>query len=145
MLGWPTLKGGFFFIMFSLFFSNTHLTPTEASPHSPPSCSLLPQIHCIFSLQKKAGLPGILTKHNITRYNKTRNKLSYQSWTRQPSRKKWVPRAVKRVKDTPTPTVRSLTKPQVEQPQHVCRVPHTDLSRLHGCCFSLCEPHSSPA
>ena len=57
------------------------------------------------SLQKRAGLPVISTQHGVTRYKKTKNKPSYQGWTR-----KRVPRAGKRVRDTPTPTVRSPTK-----------------------------------
>lgn len=43
------------------------------------------------SLQKRGGLQGMSTKHDITSY-KTRYKPSYQDWTRQPSKGRRVPR-----------------------------------------------------
>ena len=47
---------------------------------------------------------------NKMKYNKGKQKLTYQSWTKQPNRKKGVPRAGKRVRDTPSNTFRSPTK-----------------------------------
>lgn len=46
---------------------------------------------CLFpihfsSLQKRAGLLGISTKHSISIYRKTRHLLSYYVWMKQPSR-----------------------------------------------------------
>jgi hypothetical protein len=43
-----------------------------------------------FPSKKRAGFLRISSEHSITRYNKTRHKLSYQSWMRQPSRRKRV-------------------------------------------------------
>ena len=64
--------------------------------------STLPKIHCSsLSLQKRAGLPGISTEHGITGYNNTRHNPSYQVWTKQINRRKGVPRAGKRVRDSP--------------------------------------------
>jgi hypothetical protein len=47
------------------------------------------------SLKKRAGLPGISTENTITRYKQSRQKFSYQGWTRQPSRRKNVPKQTK--------------------------------------------------
>ena len=68
------------------------------------------QIHCSsISLQKIARLPGISTEHSITSYNKTTHKPSYQDWVSQTSRRKNFSRAGERVRNNPTPTVRSPT------------------------------------
>lgn len=47
------------------------------------------------SLQKRAGLPGMSTKHGLTEYSKTQHKHSYQDWTRLPGSRKRVPSAGK--------------------------------------------------
>ena len=57
----------------------------------------------------------ISAEHDITKYNKPRSKPPHQGWARQPSRRKRVPRAGRRVRDTPTPTVRSPTKTQANK------------------------------
>jgi hypothetical protein len=67
---------------------------------SQPFLFLLPQIHSSFvSLQKEAGLLGISTKHGITNYGKPRHIPSYQGWIRQPTRRKRIPKAGKRIRD----------------------------------------------
>lgn len=74
------------------------------------STSPLSQIHSFsIFLQKMTSLPGISTEHHITRYNKTRNKPTYQGWVMQSSRRKGISRAGKMVRDT-TPTVRGVPK-----------------------------------
>ena len=60
--------------------------------------------------QKRAGLPELAMEHDITRYKKNMQELSYQAWAKQPSRRKKVLSVDKRVRDTPTLTVRSLTR-----------------------------------
>lgn len=72
--------------------------------HSSP----LPQIHSSsVSLQKIVSAPGLSTEHCITSYSKTKYKSSYQSGARQTSRRKRVPRAGIRVRDTHMPTLKS--------------------------------------
>ena len=61
------------------------------------------------------------------------------SWATQTSRRKKVPQASKRVKDTTTPIVRIETKPQSKAPQHVCRRPSADPSWFRGCYFNFSE------
>lgn len=83
-----TFLWGFLYIY--LFFS--HILTAVSCLSSPSSPSLthlpLPQIYSSsISLQeKKAGIPGISTKHGITNCNKTRHISSYQCWTRKSSR-----------------------------------------------------------
>lgn len=74
-----------------------------------PSTSLLSQIRCP-SLQKRAGFPGISTRHSKTGSNKTRHITTYQSWRKQHSRGKECQRAGKGVRDNCNPTVRILTR-----------------------------------
>lgn len=61
-----------------------------------------------FLLKKKTCLPGLSTEHGLTSYGKTEPKPSYQGWTKQPSRRKRVLSAGKRVRDTST--VESFTR-----------------------------------
>lgn len=94
-------------LFYSIYSSLMQYTPTTASPPFPPPpnppVSPLPEIHCSFmSLQKRAGLPVISTELGITRCNKARNIPLYQGCTRKPSRRKWVPQAGKRIRDTPS-------------------------------------------
>lgn len=48
-----------------------------------PFTFLIPRSTPLFPLQKRASLPGISTKHGITRFNKTRPKPLYQGWARE--------------------------------------------------------------
>jgi hypothetical protein len=108
----PLVNVFFLFIYFSLIqYILITVSPPSNLPSPPTSTSLLPHIHCSsVSLQKRAGLPGISTEHGIPRCNKTRHKLSHEGW-RQPCRRKRVPGAGTRVRDTPhTATVRNPTK-----------------------------------
>lgn len=80
-------------------------TPSSA-PSTPPSPPHLPSPpgpfpFPIVSLQKRAGIPGISIKHGITILNKSRHKPSFQGLMKQPSRRKGVTRAGKRVSDNP--------------------------------------------
>lgn len=56
-----------------------------------PDCNF-PSLQCSqpASPFPRAGLPGISSKHSVTRYNKTRHKVSYQGWIREHYRKKKV-------------------------------------------------------
>lgn len=84
-------------------FSHPPLFPVRLpNPISPTSH--LPQIHSssiFLQKKKKAVLPGILNEHGIASYNKTRHKASCQGWMRQASRRKIVPKAGQRVRDSP--------------------------------------------
>lgn len=106
----------YFFNSFYLFFSlsynkfQPHLPFLHSSHQSTTTFPIL-QRHCsLGSPQKREGLPKISTKHGITRCSNTRHKSSYQSWTRQPSRSKRVPKASKRDKATSIPIFRSTHK-----------------------------------
>lgn len=82
------------------FFIYIILRPQFLFPVSLFPTSFLPQIHSSsVSLQKASGLPGILSKHGISRFN--RYITSYQSQMRQPSRRKRAPKAGKGVRDRP--------------------------------------------
>lgn len=59
------------------------------------------------SLVKRAGLQETTSKKDTTRYNKAKQKASYQDWTRQPNRRKQVSRTGERERDTLDSTVRS--------------------------------------
>lgn len=84
------------------------------------------------------GLSGIATKYNITRWNKNRHKPLNQVWMRQPSRRKWVLRAGKWIRDAPCSTVRGSTN--TPRQTTLGRGPSADPCRLRHCYFSLCEP-----
>jgi hypothetical protein len=60
----------------------------------------------LISLQKRAALPGMSTKQGISSY-KSKNLSSFQSWKRQPSRRK---RFSKTGNWDPTTTLRSTTR-----------------------------------
>lgn len=93
-----------FFFLF-LFFPLIQFRPTPGS--TPPLPSFLyvplPPDPLLLHFPSKK-------KKSITTDNNARHKSSYQDWTRQPSKKKGVPWASKRVRDTHTPTVISGTK-----------------------------------
>lgn len=82
------------------------ITPLTSSLVSPIS-----QIHSSsISFQKRAGLHGISSEHEVIRYNKSRHKLSYQGWVRSSIRRKRVLRGGQSVRGNHAPTVRSFTK-----------------------------------
>ena len=105
-------RNGFFFFNYYflrlLFFSHIllslHLNRSLPSLPFPQVSSLHfpfpPNSPHFASPQKRAALPGTSTKYSITSYNKTRHIFSRQSWVRQPSRRKRVPEAGKRVRDS---------------------------------------------
>ena len=78
---------------------------TTASPSSSPLGLPHSKTLLLLSLQKRAGLPGISTKHGIPSYNKIRHFPSYWAWTRQP-RMRNRSQSRQRVRDSPAPTVR---------------------------------------
>lgn len=107
--------------MFYNFFSkNAHfllvlscivLWPHVCSSHPSPSClpCLQDQLFLHFS-SERSGLPRISTKHEITSYNKTSQKRSYQDWMRQGSRRIRISKASKRGRDSFIPFVRGPTR-----------------------------------
>lgn len=97
------------FLFLNLYFSlEIHPDCSLPSPYSSQRPIFpLSQIHSSVSLKKRAGLPRIATKHSITRSNKSAHKPSYQEKAKQPSRRKWVPKAGKRLRDSPTPTYKN--------------------------------------
>jgi hypothetical protein len=56
--------------------------------------------------KKKAGLKKTTNKQDKTRYNKSRQKPSYWSWTKEPKRRKRISISGKSTKVTPAPTVK---------------------------------------
>lgn len=105
-----------------LFFSHTlHLYGSLLSS-SPISwfflTSLLPQIHCysISHRNRTDFLLGISAEHGITRHNKNRQKHSYKCQMKYPRKRKRVPRASKKIRDTPAPADRSPAKTLTKQP-----------------------------
>jgi hypothetical protein len=75
----------------------SQLTTTPSSKTTPPP----------FPFRKEKAYEIQQPNYDKTRYSKRREKSSYRGWSRQPIRRKRVPRMGKRVGDTPTPTVRS--------------------------------------
>lgn len=105
------MYGDILFFLILLSFNTSCLQPPLPSLLPviilPPS--LLSQIHCSFvSLQRTTGLPGISTKHGLTGCTKTRHKPSYKAGKATQLEGKG-PKRGKRVRDTPTPTIRSPT------------------------------------
>lgn len=112
---------------------------TAVSPLSTASSSHwnFPLLHIVCFPLEKSRLPGISTKHRITRWNKVRHKSSCQALMRQSNRKKRVPGASEWVKSAPLPLLGVAQNPQAKQPQ-AWRRSGTVPCRLHGCCFSFC-------
>lgn len=73
------------------------------------------------------------TTLGITGYNKTRYTPSHQCWTRLPNRRKKVPKAGNRVRDSPTPTGRSPQEDQAAEQQHIWGGCRSDPHRHHEC------------
>lgn len=101
------LPGAGFWFCF-LFFSHIFHSllwfplPPLVSPPPPP---LDPPLFT--SPQKRAGLSRTPIKYGLTSYNnKTRPVFPHQGWTRQPSRRNRVPKAGRRIRESPAPTVR---------------------------------------
>lgn len=93
----------------------------------------LTQINCsCFFSEKKAVSAMISTELGITRWNKTDNKPLYQGWMSQPSRRKNVLWSSKRVRDTLASVIKSPTKIQAKEVQHVHREPWANLCWLIG-------------
>lgn len=84
------------FLHFTQIFPNLPSSPIS----TPPS----------FHPQKRIGLQEMTANQDKTRYSKTMQKPSYPSRIKQPNRGKVIPRADKKVRDTPACTVRSPTK-----------------------------------
>ena len=119
----------FLFLFFCVLLSCT--TCWAQPPFSPlfPALPTFPKIHCVsVSLQKRAGLPVISTKHGLPRFNKNRHKTSHEdSKSMQKSQRDIL-------------TFRSSTKPQAKQPQNVYRGHSLEPYRFFHCPISWCEP-----
>ena len=130
------------FLIFKIFILIIYYILVAVSPpSSPPSPSLLlTQIHSSsFFLLRRAGLPGISTKHCRASYNKTGHLPSYQGWMRQPSRRKRIPKAGNKRQRQPLPPLRSPTRRQLPN-YNTYTEGLTQTHRLPDCRFSLCEP-----
>lgn len=87
-------------------FSLIHYIHSAVFLHSskflPHFLSSLPQISSssvsLGGWRRRTGLPGISTLHDLRRYKRLG---TYHCWMWQPSRRKWVPKGGKRVRDTP--------------------------------------------
>lgn len=66
------------------------------------------------------GLPGLATKHDITRYNKIRHKLSCQGWTMQLHRRTGSQEQVKESETPPLPLLGVPWKHQANS-HNICR------------------------
>lgn len=97
------LSQEFFTIFTLLSYTISHDSLLSSSPISQFFLtSLLPQIHCS-SISHRNGtgfLLGISAEHGITRHNKNRQKHSYTSQMKYPSKRKRVPRASKKKSET---------------------------------------------
>jgi len=103
----------FFLVSFFLLLLHnaSHSFPSLHSfQHQPPTSFLSQDPFFLFPLQKREDLPGRSTEHSKSSYNKTGQKSTYQGWMRQTNRRKGFPKAHKRVRDTPAPSVRSPTR-----------------------------------
>jgi hypothetical protein len=72
-------------------------------------------------------------KHYTTNYRTTRHKLSSLGLMRKVSRRKRIPREGERIRNTPIPRVRTLSEPQANAAQHICRGPSIHSCRFHAC------------
>lgn len=94
-----------------IYSSLIHYTPTAVPLPLfpvPPAQLPTPQIHSSsIPFRKEQVFQGY--QPGLTSYSKTKHRPLYQGWIRPLSRRKRVPRAGKRARDTPTPTVRSPT------------------------------------
>ena len=84
-------------------------TAVPLPPSTPPSPFPIPIIPSYTRSSPLLPLPpkeqpGIFTKHGLAEYNRAGHKPSHQDWAKQPSRRKGIPGACKRVTDTPTLT-----------------------------------------
>lgn len=107
------------------------------SPLHSPSLPLSPKsTHS--SSTSSSEKSGALRDNNWTGQNKTRQEPPYQGWTRQPKKRKRVPRRMgQTVRHT---SVRSPLKTSNWQLEHIHRWSGADTWRHHACHFSLWEP-----
>lgn len=110
--------------------------PHLYSSHLHPSLSFPPDLltlHFFFRKEQasKKQQPN-RTKQDAIRQGK---KPSQQGWTRQPNRRNRVSRVRKKVRVTPTPTVRSPGKISSYLSISLAEID----CRFHACCFSLCK------
>lgn len=106
--------------------------------------SLLSYIQsCSIHLQKRADLQKAVRKYNTTKDNKTRQKPLHQDWTKQPNRRKIVPRIGKRARKTHLLSQLGLpqnTYTTTQQPEVICRGSDIEPCKPHTFHFSVCEP-----
>lgn len=112
----------FFFVLlclslslsFSYFSLIQHIRTTVSPPssflHPSPTSPLFSQNHYSISLQKRGDFPGLLAKHCLTGYGRTRHKPSNDGSKNNPVGKKKIPRARRKGRASSTPTVSSATK-----------------------------------
>lgn len=105
--------------------------PSLLSFQSHPEPPLSPKIYSSFySLQKRAGLLRISTKHSIRKCNKTRHTPSYQGWIRQSSRRKRISKVSKWVRDSHCSHCYKSHKKIKLHNHNINRVPRSDPCKL---------------
>ena len=124
----------------TIFFCSHVVHPNYSLPSSTPSTVPHPQIHSnSISLQKRAGIPLIWTKHTI--------KDAIRLGTNTYMKANWcnpveVKGSQEQAKESETFSLPLWGVPRtlhIKQLQHVCRGPTTDPCRIYDCCFSYCE------
>lgn len=106
------LQNGLYSFFFSLKTDSSliqYIWTTISSVSATTHLLSFPVPFSLVSFQKTADLQETTTKDYKTNTVKQGKNPSYWSWTRQPSRRKRVRRAGRRVRDSRTPTVRSST------------------------------------
>lgn len=150
------------FVWSYFIYSLIYYIPTAVFPLSPPSLTLHTPLFSPLPSEKSRPFPGTLAKYGITSYNKTRHIFSKQSWMRQPSRNKRVPKEAKESETAQLPLYVCMRTTQVRAIQgpwclwvhlrlsHVCESTWGSLSWFCGsqllrCPWSLWLLQSSPS
>lgn len=114
-----------FYLFSHLLYPNCSFSSLPSLPNSPHPTLFSPP------LRKEQALPGTLAKYGITSYNKTRHIFSKQSWMRQPSGNKRVPKEAKESETAQLPLYACMRTTQVRAIQGPwCLWVHLMLSQL---------------
>lgn len=130
----------FFVVENRLFCHKIHLNYSFPSLHPHFSCPPPP-------LSPRSTPPSEKEQASKRQPNRTkqdtiiRGKSPYQGWTRQPNRRKRVPGAGKRVRETPASTVRIPMRTPKYSHNNTHREPSVNQFRPHAWCFSSVSPY----
>lgn len=128
---WHPLSFYYFFYIFCFKYILTTVSP----PSKPPSLSQISSSSSSsISPQKIADFPRISTEQDRTRYNQTRQKPSSKGWAKEPTRRKRVSKAGRRVRGNPNS---HWVEHQAKEPCHLCRWLNPDPCKLRDPCSGL--------